>query len=125
MNVGVVVDAWQIYAAGSSLDDLRKLPAERIVAAYVSDAPADVEPSALAEADRLLPGETGKIDTPAVLSLLSEMGYDGPITPRVDHSRIGAVRREQLVKLAGERLDQAWKAAGLTPAGKKLASAKS
>ncbi len=122
-NVGVVVDSWQIYAAGNSLDDLRKLPVERIVAAYLSDAPADVEPAALSEADRLLPGETSRIDNVAALALLGELGFDGPVAPRVDRSRAGALRREQLVKLAGERLDQAWKAAGLTPAGKKLAQA--
>ena len=123
-NVGVVVDTWQIHAAGNSLDELRKLPAERIVAAYISDAPVEVEPAALTEADRLLPGETGKIDNVAALGLLGELGFDGPVTPRVDRSRAGAMRREQLVKLAGERLDQAWKGAGLTPVGKKLAPAR-
>jgi hypothetical protein len=55
---------------------------------------------------------------------LGELGFDGPVSPRVDRSKNGGFSREKLVKLAGERLDQAWKAAGLTPAGKKLAAAK-
>jgi sugar phosphate isomerase/epimerase len=123
-NVGAVVDTWQIYAAGSTIDDLRKLGPERIVAAYFSDAPADIDPAALADADRLLPGETGKIDNAAVLTLLAELGFDGPISPRAHRNRLGGMRREQIVKLAAERVDQAWKAAGLTPAGKLVPAKK-
>ena len=119
-NVGVVVDPWQIYAAGSHLDDVRKLTADRIVAAYLSDAPANIEPAALTESDRLLPGESGKIDSAAVLTMLAELGFDGPVSPRAHRDRLAGMRREQIVKLAGERVDQAWKAAGLTPAGKLL-----
>jgi sugar phosphate isomerase/epimerase len=117
-NVGAVVDPWQIHAAGSSLDDVRKLSADRIVAAYLSDAPPDADPAALTEADRLLPGETGKIDSAAILTTLVEIGFDGPISPRAHRDRLAGMRREQIVKLAGERVDQAWKAAGLSPAGK-------
>ncbi len=123
-NVGIVVDPWQIYAAGSNLEDIRKLPAERLVACYLSDAPAEIEPTALAESDRLLPGETGKIDSAAVLTLLAELGFDGPVTPRVHRERAAGMRRDQLVKLAAERTDQALKGAGLSPAGKLVAAKK-
>jgi sugar phosphate isomerase/epimerase len=123
-NVGAVVDTWQIYAAGSTIDDLRKLGPERIVATYFSDAPADIDPAALADADRLLPGETGKIDNAAVLTLLAELGFDGPISPRAHRNRLNGMRREQIVKLAAERVDQAWKAAGLTPTGKLVPAKK-
>ena len=123
-NVGVVADAWQIHAAGSSPADLRKLNGQRIAAAVVSDAPADIAPADLAERDRLLLGETGAIDTAAFLTLLGELGFDGPVTPRAHRSRVEGMRRDQLVKLAGSRLDDAWKAAHLTASG-KLAPAKS
>ncbi|HEV2972690.1 MAG TPA: sugar phosphate isomerase/epimerase family protein [Pirellulales bacterium] len=121
-NVGAVVDPWQIHAAGSSLDDIRKLSADRIVAAYLSDAPAVADSAALTEADRLLPGETGKIDCAALLTMLAELGFDGPISPRAHRDRLAGMRREQIVKLAGERVDQAWKSAGLSPAGKLVAA---
>ncbi len=123
-NVGIVVDPWEIHAAGSSLEDIRKLPADRIIAVMLSDAPLDVEPAALTEADRLLPGETGKIDSAALLSMVSEMGYEGPITPKANRAKLSGMRRDQIVKLAGERVDQAWKAAGIAPSGKKLAPVK-
>jgi sugar phosphate isomerase/epimerase len=123
-NIGAVIDPWQIHAAGSSLDDVRKLSADRIVAAYLSDAPPDADPAALTEGDRLLPGETGKIDSAALLTTLAEIGFDGPISPRAHRDRLAGMRREQIVKLAGERVDQAWKAAGLSPAGKLVTAKK-
>jgi sugar phosphate isomerase/epimerase len=124
VNVGAVADAWQIHAAGSSIADLRKLSGQRIIAAYVSDAPAEIAPADLADRDRLLLGETSTIDNAALLSLLAELGFDGPVSPRVHRSRVEALRRDQLVKLAGSRLDEAWKAAHLTASG-KLTPAKS
>ncbi len=79
-NVGVVVDSWRITAAGGSLDDLRKLPVERIVAAYLSDAPADVALAALSEADRLLPGENQQDrQCRASPPELGELGFDGSV----------------------------------------------
>ncbi len=117
-NVGIVLDPWQIRAGGGSIDEVQKIGGSRIVAAYLSDAPADAQPDNLTEADRFLPGETGTIDSAGILTWLAELKFDGPITPWADRSRVAGMRREQVVKLAGQRLDEAWKAAGLTPAGK-------
>jgi sugar phosphate isomerase/epimerase len=119
-NVGAVIDSWQIFAAGNSFDDIRKLAADRIVAVSLSDAPAGADPSTLNERDRLLPGETGTIDSAALLTMLGEIGFDGPVSPRAHRERLAGLRRDQIVKLAGERVDQAWKAANLSPAGKLM-----
>jgi sugar phosphate isomerase/epimerase len=119
-NVGIVLDPWQIRAGGGSIDDAQKIGGARIVAVYLSDAPVDMAPVDLTEEQRLLPGETGTIDSAALLARLAEWGFDGPVTPRAHRSRMAGMRRDQVVKLAGQRLDEAWKAAGLTPAGKLL-----
>ena len=70
-----------------------------------------------------MPGETGTIDIPAVLTSLAELGYSGPVTPLPHSSQFAGLRRDQIVKLTGERLDAAWKAAGLSLAGKLSAVA--
>jgi sugar phosphate isomerase/epimerase len=119
-SVGAVIDAWQILATGNKFDEIRKLTAERIVAVSLSDAPADADPVTLSERDRLLPGETGTIDSAALLTMLAEIGFEGPVSPRAHRDRLAGLRRDQIVKLAGERVDQAWKAANLSPAGKLL-----
>ena len=117
-RVGIAVDLWEIYAAGSSLDEVRKLSPEQIVAVYLADAPAGANGGEPAEESRLLPGEAGTIDAPAALTMLAEIGYAGPVTPKPHANRFKGMGREASVKLAGEKLDQVWKAAGLTPAGK-------
>jgi sugar phosphate isomerase/epimerase len=116
--VGLVVDVWQIHAAGQSLDEVKKLPKEKIVAVYLSDAPADIPAGELTPAQRLLPGETGGIDLAAWLVALAELGYDGPLIPMAHPDATAGMGREQIVRTAGERLEAVWKAAGLTPGGK-------
>jgi sugar phosphate isomerase/epimerase len=120
-SVGVVADLFEMQAAGNSFDEARKL-GDRIVSVIVADAPADKPAAGLEDTDRLLPGENGTIDVPAALAALAEIGYDGPITPSVAPAHTKGLKRDQIVKTAGERLTQAWTAAGLTPASKKAAA---
>lgn len=123
-NVGMVVDAWDMWASGQSLEAVRKIGGERIVAVFVADAPENVTPGEVESTLRLMPGQTGVVNLTAVLETLAEAGYEGPITPAPHPSQLQGMGREAIVKLAGQRLDEAWKAAGLSPAGKRLAARK-
>ena len=60
-----------------------------------------------------MPGESGVIDLAAVLTAAEAAGFDGPVTPWADRSTLAGRGREKIVRLAGERLEQAWKDAGL------------
>jgi sugar phosphate isomerase/epimerase len=120
-NVGVVADMFEMHATGASFDEVKKLGNEKIIEVILSDAPADKSPADCEEADRLMPGETGAIDTSAALAGLAEIAYDGPITPAVATGHTKGMKRDQIVKLAGERLTLAWSAAGLNAAGKLTA----
>lgn len=123
-NLGVAVDLWQLWASGGSIELVRKLKPQQIVAVYVSDvANPGAEPEKQPLASRRLPGETGAIDAAAALTALAEVGYSGPVTPLPDASQFAGMRRDAIAKLAGERLDAAWKAAGLSPSGKLAAGA--
>jgi sugar phosphate isomerase/epimerase len=117
-NLGLVLDLFQVYAGGNTLDDLKKLAPERIVAVYLSDMPADLPREELTANHRLLPGETGAIDSAQALTFLAEVDYEGPVSPAADREPTQSLKREALVRLAAERLDAAWKAAGLDPQGK-------
>jgi sugar phosphate isomerase/epimerase len=121
-NVGVAIDLWQLHVSGAGIDALRKLSAAQIVTVSVADAPADVTAETATAESRLLPGETGTIDTAAALALLAECGYDGPVTPRPHPSRFAGQKREQIVRQTGQALDAAWKAAGLAATGKPAAA---
>jgi sugar phosphate isomerase/epimerase len=125
-NVGFAVDLYELWACGSSWEgvtsDLFRQSSAGVVALFAADAPADIAPADALETGRLLPGETGTIDTAAVLTSLAENGFDGPVVPRPHPVRFKQLSRNAIVKLAGEKLDQAWKAAGLTAAGKLVAA---
>lgn len=75
--------------------------------------PQDVPAATLTHAQRLMPGETGVIDTASILKALEAVGYDGPVTPWADRSTLAGRGREKIVKLSGDRLESAWKAADL------------
>jgi len=128
-NVGLAVDLYELWASGSSFDtvkgDILKQAGTNVVALFVSDAPADVAPADALETGRLLPGETGTIDTTGVLTTLAENGYDGPVVPRPHPIRFKQLSRNAIVKLTGEKLDLAWKAAGLNPSGKLVPAKRS
>jgi sugar phosphate isomerase/epimerase len=121
-NLGVALDVWQVHIT-SGLDKLQKLSTGQVITLDVSDAPSNVATGALRDEDRLLPGETGVIDVPAILTFLAEKNYDGPVTPKAHSKRFAGLRRDAIVKLAGQQLDQVWKAARLGPAGKVVATA--
>ena len=122
-NVAAVVDLFEIHASGSSFDDIKKL-GTRIASVIAADAPAEKAASDCDDNDRMLPVENGAIDLAAMLVTLAESGYEGPITPSVSPEHTKGLKREQIVKTAGERLTQAWTAAGLSPAGKLTAALK-
>ncbi len=117
-NVGVAADLWALQVAGAGWEGLKKLKREQLLTVDVSDAK-----DSSTEAGRLLPGETGTIDVSAALTYLAEIGYDGPITPHRDPQHYTGQSREAIGRDAGKKLDAAWKAAGLSPAGKLQAVA--
>jgi sugar phosphate isomerase/epimerase len=122
-NLGVVLDGWDLFVAGGSIDNVRALAVDQIVAVQLADASADVPLAELTEKSRLLPGATGRIDNAAVLAALAEMGYKGPVAAKPHRSVLSGGRRDLVVKSIAQALDGVWKAAGLGPQGKPGASA--
>jgi sugar phosphate isomerase/epimerase len=123
-NVGLSLDLWDIHVAGGGLDEIRKVQTQQVVTVEVADFPTDTDRGTAIEEQRLLPGETGQIDTTTVLTYLAETGYDGPVTPLSHRSKFAGVRRDEIGRRAGSALDAVWKAAGLSPAGKLATAAR-
>lgn len=112
-RIGAIADAWAIHASGESLDLIAKVPKGRLVEVRLSDAPRESAAAGLTHAQRLMPGDTGVINSAAVLTHAKAAGFDGPVTPWADRSTLVGRGREKIVKLAGDRLEAAWKEAGL------------
>jgi sugar phosphate isomerase/epimerase len=125
-NAGLLLDVWDVVASGGSLDTIRKLPAQQIVAVQVADMPAGVAPSDLDDKSRLLPSiENSRIDVVGFLTILKEAGYDGPVTPKPSRGAFQSRRRDLVVKQTGEALDKVWRAAGLVSERRFVPSASS
>jgi sugar phosphate isomerase/epimerase len=113
-NIGVVVDLFELWACGASWSDVAA-SRQNVTAVFLADVAADGSPDGAKQTLRVLPGETGTIDCTAPLAALAELRYDGPVVPRPHADRFKGVSRAAACKLAGEKLDEAFKAAGIGP----------
>jgi sugar phosphate isomerase/epimerase len=113
-NVGLLLDVWDLVASGGTLENIQKLPASQIIAVQVAEMPLGVAASELDEKSRLLPVvEGGRIGIANVLTILKQMGYDGPVTPKPSRGIFTTRRRDVIVKQTGEGLEKVWRAIGL------------
>jgi len=110
-NVGLLLDCWHWYTAQSTLDDLKHLTADDVVYVHLNDAPK--ERSVLDQIDnqRCLPGETGVIPLREFLSILKDIGFDGPVTVEPFNQRLREMAEKdalQAAKVTRESLDKVW-----------------
>lgn len=112
-NIGMVLDLWDYVAAGGEIENIRSIPMNQIVAVQIADMPADVSASELVEANRLLPGKTGKPDIGAALKILGEAGYEGPVTIKPAKKAADSRRRDPVARAAGLAMHLAFKSADL------------
>jgi sugar phosphate isomerase/epimerase len=80
-NVGLLVDSFHVHAAGSTWEEISKIPASKIVHVHINDAP-DVRLHQLVDSQRLLPGE-GTLSLKSFLGSLRAAGYNGPLSLEV------------------------------------------
>jgi sugar phosphate isomerase/epimerase len=113
-NIGLLLDIWDIVVAGGSLESVRKLPVNQIVAVHLADLPPAEENGVIDDKSRLLPNSDGaRIDITTLLVYLQSVGYDGPVTPRPSRGIFQSRRRDLVIKQVGEAMDKVWRAAGL------------
>lgn len=105
-NLDIVVDAFHLFAAGRTADDLWDIPVERIALVQLSDVLAQPLPgqvTAQARHHRCLPGEgIWPLDT--LIHALAKRGYAGPIGLEVFNDALKArdpheVAREAMAAL--------------------------
>lgn len=78
-SFGVVLDVWHWYHSGSTLADIRRAGADRIILMHLSDA-AKMPPEDVRDNVRLLAGE-GVIDLMGIFRTLKAMNWVGSVSP--------------------------------------------
>ncbi len=113
-NIGLLVDGFHLYAAGETLDDLARHfdRGRKAVWVHVADLPsrANGDRFQIEDNDRGLPGENGAIDSRALLQLLSDRGYDGPVTaePMPACRSLAGRPADEIARLVKASLDRVW-----------------
>lgn len=112
-NVGLLFDTWHWYTCRSTVDDVRKLSASDVVYVHINDAPAGIDPYEQIDNIRCLPAETGVIPLTELMQILTEIGYEGPVTPEPFSKELNAMEPSDAAKATAESLNQVWENAGL------------
>jgi sugar phosphate isomerase/epimerase len=102
--VGLLIDAWHLFRADTSLEELRdSLRPEMIFGVELDDAAAAVVGNFFEDTidHRLLCGD-GCFDLPGLVAVLRDLGFDGPWGVEILSSSFRQLPVRQAVKLAAE-----------------------
>ncbi|HET6519357.1 MAG TPA: TIM barrel protein, partial [Geminicoccaceae bacterium] len=94
-HVGVILDSYHMLAKRLPVDDIGRIPADRIVLVQTADAPGiEMDLLFLSRHYRCFPGQ-GDLPVPAMMRKLDEIGYRGPVSHEIfsDDFRASSTRR--------------------------------
>ena len=112
-NVGLLLDVWHCYTSHATLGDIKKLSKEDVVYVHINDAPAGIAIDDQVDLVRALPGETGVIPLVEILRILSDIGYDGPVTPEPFSKKLSDIAPQEAARMVIDTLNKLWSEAGL------------
>ncbi|AEH51184.1 sugar phosphate isomerase/epimerase family protein [Pseudothermotoga thermarum] len=76
-NVGLVIDTFHFFTGGSSFEDLKRTPSERIFVVHANDLPRlNHKPK---DSDRIMPGD-GILPLKEFLTVVKQIGYKGIVS---------------------------------------------
>lgn len=88
-NVSLLFDTFHFYAGYGKLEDLAALDTTRLSFVHVNDAPATIPREALADPDRVFPGE-GVFPLAAIVAQLQARGYRGAYSLEIFNQAVWA-----------------------------------
>jgi len=111
-NVGILLDAFHLYAAKEGIEAGLVWGVDRVVWVHVADLPAKWggDRGTILDHDRGLPGENGAVGVAPFLQRLVDEGYKGPVTPEPGARCQSLLGRpaEEIVRLVAEAMRSVW-----------------
>jgi sugar phosphate isomerase/epimerase len=103
VNGGIALDTWHYFRGSPDHDLLRSLPADRILAVQLSDAPQEPEANLVRATlhDRLLPGD-GELDLGTFVANLPDAGVRCPIGVEVFSDSLHSLPPQRAARMAGD-----------------------
>ncbi len=115
-NVGILLDAWDWHVGNGAMDQITPLSMDDIVCVRLADLSEDANLEKDGLSARLLPHETGVVDSVSLVKHLAANDYDGPVTAYPHSSHFSGMARESIVARTADALNKVWIAAGLKEA---------
>jgi sugar phosphate isomerase/epimerase len=112
-NVGLMLDTWTWTVGGGDVEKLRSLRGDQVISVRLADLPGSADLSAVQPQQKVLPSESGAIDNIAMLGVLDEIGFDGPVAVAQHASHNKGQTRESTVARASSLLDTLFSGAGI------------
>jgi len=112
-NVGYLIDTWDWLVGGGTMDQLRELDADKIVAVRLGSLAEDVDVANAQSNERVAPTKEGGIDHVALIAHLKSSGFEGPISPTASSEAYRGKTRESIVQKSQEAVDAISTDAGL------------
>jgi sugar phosphate isomerase/epimerase len=108
---GTIVIDWfhMVRGQASTLDDLRRIPAEKISIVHLDDVPYHKPFSEMTDADRVYPGD-GNIPLDEMFGVLQEIGYNGAVSLELFNAQYWAQDPYEVVRTGFEK-SKRWLAA--------------
>jgi sugar phosphate isomerase/epimerase len=102
-NGGLNVDTWHCARTATTADELRALPADRVLAIQLDDAPLRAEENLIDATlhDRQLPGE-GELDLAGYLGALRDIGVRCPVGVEVFSDKLHATGAAHAARAAAD-----------------------
>lgn len=99
----LILDSFHSWNSGSTLDDLRAIPAGRISHYHIDDAVPGKPPGSQTDPDRVMLGE-GCIDLAAEIAVLKEIGYQGTVSLELFNRELWNRDPLEVLKIGIERM---------------------
>jgi sugar phosphate isomerase/epimerase len=98
-NGGIMLDSWHLFRSGSTLDELARIPGDRIMVVQINDAPATPGANLFQESmsERLLPGD-GDLDLVGMFKTLDLIGCTAPIGVEVFSDALRVLPANELLE---------------------------
>ncbi len=113
-HAGLLLDTWHWRVGGGGMDQIGELSGDQIVIVRMAEVPEDADLSKIEEKQRLLPSADESSDAVALLKMLDEKDYNGPVSLYPHSRRFSGMTRDAIVQKTAESFENLMKAAGLT-----------
>jgi len=112
-NVGYQLDAFHLYCANHSVEDLKFLNKDDIIMCQINDAVLGRSRDEQLDLERELPGKSGMIDTAPLLKFLNNIGYEGTVSAEPFNKELNKMNNEDAARITFNSIRSSFENAGI------------